>query len=72
MQPSDIDTSKFTHLYYAFAQISDSFQIVPFDPRDTDLYSKFTALKNNNLQTWIAIGGAGNGTPWYATSLNFF
>jgi len=66
VQPSDIDTSKFTHLYYAFAQISSTFQIVPFDSRDVALYSKFTALKNSKLQTWIAIGGAKNGTPWYA------
>jgi len=57
VKPSDLDTSKHTHLYWAFAQISSSHEVIASDPRDQALYKDFTALQSGNLQTWISIGG---------------
>ncbi|KAH8599117.1 glycoside hydrolase superfamily [Bisporella sp. PMI_857] len=64
VKPSDIDTSKFTHLYYAFAIFDSSFNVIPQVAADTALYTQFTALKSSKLQTWIAVGGAGGSVPW--------
>jgi len=30
---------------------------VPADPGDVPMYSEFTALQSDSLETWIAIGG---------------
>lgn len=65
VKPSDIDTSKFTHLNYAFAGFDSGFNVVPQDAADVALYTQFTALKNAKLETWIAVGGAGGTSPWY-------
>jgi len=61
---SKIDTSKFTHLYYAFASFDGSFNVISGSAADEAIYPKFTALKSSKLQTWIAIGGGGASTPW--------
>ena len=59
VQPSDINTDKYTHLYWAFAEINPTtFEIMPTDPRDEDLYKDFTKLKSaGKLETWISVGG---------------
>lgn len=72
VQPSDIDTSKFTHLNYAFAIFDSGFNVVPQNTADVALYAKFTALKSAKLQTWIAIGGGSGMTPWFVYFLGSF
>lgn len=67
--PTQIDASKYTHLYFAFAQFDpSSFQVVPADAADIPLYKSFNALRSAKLQTWIAIGGfdfSDPGTPGF-------
>ncbi|KAK0113436.1 hypothetical protein ONS95_013694 [Cadophora gregata] len=55
--PSDLDVSGYTHLYWAFPEISASHEVVSSDARDQNLYKDFTALKSDKLETWISIGG---------------
>ncbi|KAM7214561.1 Glycoside hydrolase superfamily, partial [Rhypophila decipiens] len=58
IRPNDIDTSKYTHLYYSFASIDPAtYQIVLADPRDEAVITEFTALKSKGIKTWIAVGG---------------
>ena len=58
IQPSQIDSKGYTHLYYAFASIDpNSYAVVPGNAADVALYTEFTALKSRGLQTWIAVGG---------------
>lgn len=59
-QPSDIPLGVYSHINFAFAGIDpNTFEIVPGDARDVDLYKRVTALKklDSNLKVWIAIGG---------------
>jgi chitinase len=68
IKPSDIDTSKYTHLYYAFASIDPTtFQVQPADSQDIPVYSEFTALKSKGVHTWIAVGGFDFSDPDKAT-----
>ncbi|KUI60196.1 Chitotriosidase-1 [Cytospora mali] len=57
--PSDIDASKWTHLNYAFALISDTYQVAQMNDYDTTLYTQFTDLKSQNaaLKVFISVGG---------------
>ncbi|KAI9667656.1 MAG: hypothetical protein M1821_000473 [Bathelium mastoideum] len=55
VSPSQIVTDGITHLYYAFAAFDPNSYAIQRD--NETLYKEFTALKNSNLQTWIAIGG---------------
>lgn len=56
--PAQIDTTGLTHLVFAFAFIHpQTFEIVPGDLNDISLYPEFTALKTQQLETWIAVGG---------------
>lgn len=56
--PQEIDSTGYTHLYYAFASIDpSSYAIIPGNAADPALYKDFTALKSRGLQTWIAVGG---------------
>jgi chitinase len=58
IMPSDINTDGLTHLYLAFATINpSSFEVVPADSADPELYKEFVALKRNGLETWLVIGG---------------
>ncbi|KAF2640323.1 glycoside hydrolase [Massarina eburnea CBS 473.64] len=58
MRPQDIDSTGYTHLYYAFSSIDPkSYAVVAVDPADVALYTEFTALRSRGLQTWIAVGG---------------
>ncbi|KAK4505683.1 hypothetical protein PRZ48_003648 [Zasmidium cellare] len=58
ISPSQIITSNYTHLYFAFASLDpSSYAVTPANSQDVPLYKQFTALKNSKLQTWIAIGG---------------
>lgn len=56
--PSEMVTTGFTHLNFAFASIDPvSYQMVPADPADVAMYTEFTALQTSSLRTWIAVGG---------------
>lgn len=57
--PADIDPTKWTHLNYAFALISDTYQVAQMNSFDTTLYTQFTDLKSKNpaLQVFISVGG---------------
>jgi GH18 family chitinase len=58
IHPADIDTSQYTHLYYAFASVDPAtFAVVPSDIKDEDIYAEFTALQRLGVETWIAVGG---------------
>lgn len=56
----DLRYDLYTHLNYAFAFVDpNTFAVAPMQDLDTQLYPRFTALKQQNpgLQTWISIGG---------------
>lgn len=57
--PSDIDATRWTHLNYAFALISDKYQVAQMNDYDTTLYTQFTDLKSQNpaLKVFISVGG---------------
>ncbi|PSN74845.1 glycoside hydrolase, partial [Corynespora cassiicola Philippines] len=56
--PRQIDTTGLTHLILAYASIDPkSFKIVPQKAEDVSIYHEFTALQNDHLQTWVAVGG---------------
>lgn len=58
--PSDIDSTKWTHLNYAFALIDEStFSVAQMNDFDTELYTQFTGLKSKNpaLSVFISVGG---------------
>lgn len=56
IKPRNIDTTKFTHLYYAFASVNpETFEIAVTD-KDKEIIPEFTAL-NKTLKTWVAVGG---------------
>jgi chitinase len=58
VSPSQINTKGLTHLFYSFVFFDpSSFNIVPMNAADVDLYREFTKLATNGLQTWMAIGG---------------
>ncbi|KAK6429838.1 hypothetical protein LTR95_014010 [Oleoguttula sp. CCFEE 5521] len=58
ISPSQINIDGLTHLYFAFAKFdASSYQIVPGDSGDIELYTQFTALQSKGVKTWIAIGG---------------
>ncbi|KAI0159376.1 family 18 glycosyl hydrolase [Pestalotiopsis sp. NC0098] len=60
VSPEDLNLNGFTHINFAFAFFDPStFEIAPMDTASGKLYSRFTALKENNagLQTWISVGG---------------
>lgn len=58
VRPGDIDTSKYTHLYYAFASIDPkTFAVQAANPGDNGLYKEFTVLRSKGVKTWIAVGG---------------
>ena len=60
MTPEQLPVGAYTHLNFAFAFIDPkTFKIAPTSEADTELYPRFTALKDSNpgLETWISIGG---------------
>ncbi|OQO00802.1 hypothetical protein B0A48_13489 [Cryoendolithus antarcticus] len=58
ISPSQINLDGLTHLYFAFAKFdATSYQMVPGDSGDIELYTQFTALQSKGVKTWIAVGG---------------
>lgn len=58
--PENIPIGVYSHLNFAFASIDpNTFEVVPADDGDIDLYSRLTALKklDSSLKVFIAIGG---------------
>ncbi len=58
--PENIPSGVYTHLNFAFASIDpNTFQVVPADAGDVDLYARLTALKQQDaaLKVYISIGG---------------
>ena len=71
ISPSQIKTTGYTHLYFAFASIDPgTYKITPWDDGDADLMREFTKLRGQgrNLQTWIAVGGWAFSEPDAATA----
>jgi chitinase len=68
ISPSQIVTTGYSHLYFAFAAFDAStFAITPASAADVELYKEFTGLQKSGLETWIAIGGyefSNTGTAW--------
>ncbi|KFY13881.1 hypothetical protein V492_03004 [Pseudogymnoascus sp. VKM F-4246] len=56
IKPSNIDTTKFTHLYYAFVSINPETYEIAITDKDKEIIPEFTVL-NATLKTWVAIGG---------------
>jgi chitinase len=72
VSPGQLNTTGYTHLYYAFAAIDpSSFAITPADPSDVATMREFTGLSAfSSVQTWIAVGGfdmSDVGTPTHTT-----
>ncbi|KAK3321874.1 hypothetical protein B0H66DRAFT_638391 [Apodospora peruviana] len=60
MTPEQIAIGAYTHLIYGFLSIDpNTFAVIPEDPSELPLLSRFTALKRlkPGLQTWLSIGG---------------
>ncbi|KAJ7257772.1 hypothetical protein C8J57DRAFT_1516652 [Mycena rebaudengoi] len=57
--PEMISAETLTHINFAFALISPTFQIIEMTPGDSALWSRTTALKKRNvaLQVFLSIGG---------------
>ncbi|KAI2734245.1 CAZyme family GH18 [Penicillium roqueforti] len=57
--PEDIDAGLWTHLIYAFATIGSDYKIGMAKSFDSELYPRFTALKQSaaGLSTMISVGG---------------
>ncbi|RGP68664.1 oviduct-specific glyco [Fusarium sporotrichioides] len=68
VSPKQLDTSKFTHIFFSFAFIDpSSFKIAPAHQDDIELMKEFTSLASSKLKTWIAIGGFDFSNPEVAT-----
>ncbi|RHZ64660.1 hypothetical protein CDV55_102659 [Aspergillus turcosus] len=58
MTPEDISVGGYSHLIFAFLYIDpDTYELTPMESNQTDLYARFTALKQYGVETWISIGG---------------
>ncbi|KAF9480694.1 hypothetical protein BDN70DRAFT_992496 [Pholiota conissans] len=57
--PEQIPATSLTHVNFAFALISDSFQVIPMDAGDEALWQRTTNLKSNApaLKVFLSIGG---------------
>ena len=57
--PEQIDVGTLTHVNFAFALVSSSFEIVEMTPGDADLWKRTTALKQQNpsLKVFLSVGG---------------
>jgi GH18 family chitinase len=57
--PEQIAAEALTHVNFAFALISSSFELIEMAPGDKDLWSRTTALKkrNSQLEVWLSVGG---------------
>ncbi|KAJ7064104.1 hypothetical protein C8F01DRAFT_1229630 [Mycena amicta] len=57
--PEKISAESLTHINFAFALISSSFQVVEMTKGDSDLWKRTTALKSRNptLKVFLSIGG---------------
>jgi chitinase len=74
VMPEQLPVGAYTHLNFAFAFIDPkSFKVAPMSAADTELYSRFTGLKDSNpgLQTWISIGGWSMNDPDQPTATTF-
>ncbi|KAI6777446.1 hypothetical protein HG530_001391 [Fusarium avenaceum] len=68
VSPKQLDTTKYTHIFFSFAFIDPvSFKIAPAHPDDIQLMKEFTSLASSKLKTWIAIGGFDFSNPEVAT-----
>ncbi|EED17282.1 class V chitinase, putative [Talaromyces stipitatus ATCC 10500] len=53
-----IPVGAYTHLIFSFLYIDpDTYEITPMESNQTDLYARFTTLKQYGVETWITIGG---------------
>ncbi|KAJ5111485.1 hypothetical protein N7532_002020 [Penicillium argentinense] len=58
MTPEEIPVGGYTHLIFSFLYIDpDTYEMTPMESNQTDLYARFTALKDYGVETWISIGG---------------
>ncbi|KAH8901608.1 glycoside hydrolase [Thozetella sp. PMI_491] len=74
MMPETIPWGSYTHINFAFASIDPrSFEVVPSDLRDLELYARLTAMKRlaPGLQVWISIGGWAMNDPDQPTATTF-
>ncbi len=57
--PEQIPASSLTHVNFAFALISDTFEVTTMNPGDEELWSRTTNLKANApaLKVFLSIGG---------------
>ncbi|KAJ7760229.1 glycoside hydrolase superfamily [Mycena maculata] len=57
--PSTMNVDSLTHVNFAFASISSSFEVIEMTPGDSVLWAETTALKSRNpsLKIFLSIGG---------------
>lgn len=64
IQASDIDSSLFTHLYFAFADLDpNTSQVVPSPNAPISDFSQIVQQKNPSVKTLLSIGGGGGDPP---------
>ena len=72
--PEQLPAGAYSHLNSAFAFVdSASFKVAPMNVLDTDLYPRFTGLKDSDpgLKTWISVGGWSMNDPDQPTAATF-
>jgi len=72
--PENLLVGSYTHLNYAFAFVDPtSYKVAAMQQSDTELWPRFTALKqvNPGLETWISIGGWSMNDPDQPTAATF-
>ncbi|KAL4986581.1 hypothetical protein BDW68DRAFT_178605 [Aspergillus falconensis] len=58
MTPEEIPVGGYTHLIFSFLYIDlGTYELAPMESNQTDLYARFTALKEYSIEAWISIGG---------------
>jgi chitinase len=69
VSPKQLDTTDYTHLFFAFGFIDpNTFSVVPAHPDDVAMMKEFTDLsKDRDVKTWIAVGGFDFSNPEAAT-----
>ncbi|XP_020988700.1 class V chitinase [Arachis duranensis] len=70
LDPSDIDSSYFTHLFCAFAQLDSTTNHLTLPSTAFSTFTQTVLQNNPSLKTLLSIGGGGNGSAPFSTMAN--
>lgn len=74
MIPTSFPQSVYSHVYFAFVNISpDTFQVIPAPQGDEALYQKLRMLRTRDLgqELWLSIGGWDFSDSYFPTATTF-